>query len=179
LEDAAALDAAESLDTYAGRWEAAYIEIGSTMDAREFKEINAEITSHLRLVADGRCNQWDAAALSFVAARVESLVVRAANGFKVGLVMPPALSKAWREHDERHADSTAKARSKARFDSQMCADCFAEHPWLGRYEHSEALMRRVVVNPDELIKVCLLCGGVVGMHFPGGFFPADKICWPL
>jgi hypothetical protein len=156
-------DAGESKqDLWRERWLAAYKEIAATMDAREFSEVQAEIMSFIKRVNSGELNYWShASVLSFVACRVFSLVHRTANGFQVGLLMPPALAQAWRDLDEKLADASSDERHKGSFNSQECADCAAEHPWLGRYELSEAQRINVIANPSELIKTCLVCGGEV------------------
>lgn len=83
--------------------------------------------------------------------------------------MPPELSTVWREHDQRLSDAPNDERHKGAFDSLECAHCKAEHPWLGRWEGDSTLGRYVIVNPDELIKTCLVCGGEVGRRFGTGF----------
>jgi hypothetical protein len=149
-------------DDFARKWGEAYQAIADTMSDHEFDKVHAEIVSHLR-----RGNPLDTSRLSFVAARVHSLVERAARGFQVGLVMPPALAALWRAHDSRHADSAE--RHKASFDCVACAECGAEHPFLGRYEFSAAAQVFVIVNQDELITACAVCGGLVGR------WNADKV----
>lgn len=158
------------------RWQEAYQEIALTMDAHELAEVHAEVKAFLEKTNSGELNYWSSGSvMSFVASRVFSLVHRAANGFNVGLLMPPALSAAWREHDERHKDSPDDERHKAGFESHQCVDCKAEHPWLGRYELSAAQRRYVIVNPEEIITTCLLCGGVVGKPYGRGIVSASEL----
>lgn len=156
------------------RWRASYVEIAATMDAGDFSEVHAEIKCLLERVNAGEVSYWSSGSLSFVASRVLSLVHRAANGFEPGLVMPPALAQAWREHDRRFINASPEERHKGSFDSQECADCRAEHPFLGRYERNEAQCRNVIVNLDELIKTCLVCGGDVGTRYSNGFISASE-----
>lgn len=162
-------------DGFSRRWNEAYREIAETMDVREFAEVNAEIMSFLDST-EGNVSHWSSHhVLSFVASRVLSLANRAANGFRDGMMMPPVLAQAWREHDERLKDAEPDVRSKASFDCHSCIDCGAEHPFLGRMERNEAQKRRVIVNPDDLIKTCLLCGGVVGKRYGNGHLSATEL----
>ncbi len=153
-------------DLWSARWNEAYCRIAETMDAEEFPEVHAEIIEFLESVNNGGVSYWSSdSTMPFVSSRVLSIVHRAANGFQVGLLMPPELSAAWREHDRRHADSSQDERFNASFNSQTCVDCGAEHPALSRYErrHSEAQgWHLVLVNDDEVIKTCLVCGGTLG-----------------
>jgi hypothetical protein len=127
------------------------------MSAQDFGEIHIPIREFL----EGG-DMLDTSGLSFVAAHVVSLAEQAARGRAVGLLMPPPLAQAWWEHDRRHAASSLEERHKAGFDRQTCMRCGAEHPFLGRYEFSEAHGCNVIANEDEIIKACLVCGGVVG-----------------
>jgi len=130
--------------------------IAATMDAGEFAGVFTEILNHLK--SD---NPLDTTRFSFVAARVYSLATRAANGFTVALLMPPALSAAWRDLEERYADFNWKEKHEASFWCQTCTTCSAEHPWHGRRELDKKQGIHVIVNKHEILKTCLACGGAL------------------
>lgn len=143
----------EGDEAHAERWRAAYVEIARTMSNDDFAEVHGQLLDWL---AEG--GGLDRSGLSFVAARVVSLVEQAANGLGPALLMPPALASAWREWDRELKDAAPAERFDGSFNFQACATCGAEHPWRGRFTPE----RRAIVNPEELIKTCLVCGGAVG-----------------
>ena len=163
-------------DDFSRKFQAAYSEIAATMAAHDFASVRSEIMAFLQDVNAGRVNYWSSGSvLSFLASRVLCLVHRAANGLKASLTMPPALAQAWREHDERLADAPPAERHKGSFDSQECADCGAEHPFLGRYEWSREQRQHILINRERLIAVCLVCGGPVGKRYSSGFMVASNL----
>lgn len=146
------------------RWLAAYSEIAATMSEEDFTAVHAELIAYY-----ARGDGWNYSRLSFVAARVLSLVERTANGFNVGLLMPPALVGAWREHDLKLANAPTDERFNGSFRNSERAECGAEHPQLGCYERRHSDAKRwhlVLVNEDEVIKTCLACGGCIGKYRP-------------
>jgi hypothetical protein len=147
----------ESGDEFARRFNEAWRELAGTMDAADRAEVRTALSEHIEAGAG-----LDYDGLTFLAARVYSLLVRAANGLPVALVMPLALASAWKEHDARTAGESGEQRFRASFNFQACAACGAEHPWRGRYALDAASGFNVVANPGELIKTCLACGGPVG-----------------
>lgn len=153
---AAAAEPAGADEGYSGRRLAAYEQVAATMAPEDFADVHARLVERL----SARRSEWGAPD-DFLTARVLSLADRATDGIPAALLKPPALAAAWREHDARHAGRVEGAR--ARFDSQSCAECGAEHPWPGRYEHNEAQRRNVLANPEECFRTCLGRGGVASL----------------
>ncbi|MDT7807330.1 MAG: hypothetical protein QOJ70_1143 [Acidobacteriota bacterium] len=132
------------------------------------------IKSRVEIVAyleSGR-GVWEyAECMSFVAARVYSLVLRAAQGATASLQMPPALAAVWREYENSCGVMTPSQRYTAQHMTIWCTVCDAEHPYLGWYEWSEAERRNVVVTKN-CIKTCAVCGGPIGRN------AGDRPCLP-
>jgi hypothetical protein len=154
------------------RWNEAYSEIALTMDAHDFAGIHTEIVGYYK---SGGSVLGYTGRVSFLAARVLSLVSRAANGIRATLQMPPALAQAWNEHEKSLADATQAEKNKASEDFQVCVNCGAEHPFRGHYEWSREERQFVLITKEQLIKTCLLCGGTVGRWYGNGFLAASRL----
>jgi hypothetical protein len=128
--------------------------ISMTMDAAEFSEVFREILDCLN--SDDPLDFR----LSFVAAHVHSLATHDAYfkaGKADGLLMPPALSAAWRDLERRYADAPFEEKREASFWCQVCEFCGARHPFFGRHEFDEKYGYCKVLNQDEILTICLVC----------------------